>query len=828
MKNRVRIALLATIFSCLFIYERLAPTKVEATAGLKPPAQTSPSPTPTPSLNDIQIGHCYVTGAEKNIEDLLKAERRRGLVMDARPFAVNQSVGKVSFEGGTARVSVVNMNPFVYNYKISVAQQEIVNSAITDFLKLLLPDSLKTGALESGKIADNKVTTPTKLKLIEARLNDFKGKCSDDTSDECRALNEMYNIFDTLRNSGIFNGEKKGTTELDLSKTFTTINDPKIGDKEAEKGFTDYLDKLTNLKNEDADAYTTCKAAEALNKMLADYQFDAFFAQLDAAQQGVTDATNYANDLGKLADDFNKDTVLKKTPIRCKGYNCADQFMQYSQAAQEILGAANYQKKLDTLRVNAQQMQQMAHLTDKMKSEEGLFARTFTVPKKFELSQATISINRTSLTQQTQNQTDNNAKGTQSGTPSSTKKTPTPSITGGTSSSGTAPTNHANGNSVSTDGQGGGADTDTTTQTETLGNVKNLASDGQVNEGVMIGRQRFTLSGGLVYSPLPRRTFKSVKGFTKDAQGNPTGDGSANIVGFDQNSSRRLLPMVFLNSRLTSFKSTNIYFSVGVTAKHDDGVDIEYLFGPSVGLLNNRVLFTFGAYAGSTEKLVSDVKLGDELPDGLGNAKLYRKGYTWKPGFSFSYNFASKATKEALASKASGDSKPADELNNEIHIGSIPFNLAVGFAYTSLEQRTYDAIVGFARDRQGKLTNGQTLTRIVGLTSSSNYRLTPLAMLHSRLTHFSGGHDFYFSTGVTGKKTDNDFDIEYMLGGSINLYQRKVFLTLGVFAGKQQVLGGNFFEGAKLGQDGVTTENRYVWKPAVSISYDISRIVPGH
>ena len=165
-------------------------------------------------------------------------------------------------------------------------------------------------------------------------------------------------------------------------------------------------------------------------------------------------------------------------------------------------------------------------------------------------------------------------------------------------------------------------------------------------------------------------------------------------------------------------------------------------------------------------------------------------------------------------------------MRNEIRIGSIPFNLAFGLAVTSLEQRTYDEIAGLARDRQGNLTNGQNLARIVGLSSSSNYRLTPLALLHSRLTNF-GAYDFYFTTGITGRKTDDDFDVEYLLGGSVNVYRRKVFLTFGTFIGQQQVLGGGFFEGQALrSSQNVTTVDRYVWKPAIAISYDISRIIP--
>ncbi|MGA9994431.1 MAG: hypothetical protein WBP93_03400, partial [Pyrinomonadaceae bacterium] len=466
-------------------------------------------------------------------------------------------------------------------------------------------------------------------------------------------------------------------------------------------------------------------------------------------------------------------------------------------------------------------------------SKEGLFARTFVINKRFELSQATVSIKREKISLKDDDASSSGATGNQSGKTGkgSGRTSPQPTMLGGGGSEGSASGDSGGNNFVERGNRRGLQSGGETTPEKETGKAPekdkgdNPAPEGEVNEVIHIGNPRFMLSGGLVYSPLPRRTFKSVKGFTRDAQGNPTGDGSADIIGFGENSSRRLLPMVLLNSRLLSYKPASLYFSLGITAKHDDNVDIEYLIGPSVGLLNDRAVLTFGAYGGKEQNLVSDVKVGDELPDSVGKAKLFRKSYVWKPGFSFSYSFSRTTKKEGTLSTQTSSSSSADALRNEIRIGSIPFNLAVGLAYTSLEQRTYDTIVGFARDRQGKLTNGQTLTRIVGLTSSSSYRMTPLAMLHSRLTNF-GGHDFYFSTGISGKKTNDDFDIEYLLGGSVNLYQRKAFLTFGTFIGKQQVLGGDFFEGAQFGKsEGVTTQNRYVWKPAIAFSYDISRII---
>jgi hypothetical protein len=329
---------------------------------------------------------------------------------------------------------------------------------------------------------------------------------------------------------------------------------------------------------------------------------------------------------------------------------------------------------------------------------------------------------------------------------------------------------------------------------------------------------------------MPRQTFGPITGFAHDANGNPTGSGNDNIIGVTEDSPRRLLPMAILNTRIHSWEPTSFYFSLGVTAKHEDNVDIEYLLGPSVSLLNERALFTFGGYVGRVQSLVPDVRIGDKIPDSAGtDAKLFTKHYSWKPGFSFSYVFSeSKKQAESLAGGGGGQSaagRAASDLKDEIRIGGVPFNLAMGLVYTSLEDQTFDEIVGFARDRQGNLTNGKNLTRITGLVSDSDYRMVPMVMLHTRLLSFGSARSLYFTTGVSGRKVDDSVKVEYLLGPSINLYRRKLFLTFGAFAGKRQVLGGDFFEGAALGKDQhVTTHDRYVWKPAFGFSYDISRI----
>src|SRR5688572_14978353 len=48
------------------------------------------------------------------------------------------------------------MNPFIYRYTISVTQQELTTSAVTDFIEILLPPGLRLGAAARAAADANK------------------------------------------------------------------------------------------------------------------------------------------------------------------------------------------------------------------------------------------------------------------------------------------------------------------------------------------------------------------------------------------------------------------------------------------------------------------------------------------------------------------------------------------------------------------------------------------------------------------------------------------------------------------------------------------------
>ena len=161
----------------------------------------------------------------------------------------------------------------------------------------------------------------------------------------------------------------------------------------------------------------------------------------------------------------------------------------------------------------------------------------------------------------------------------------------------------------------------------------------------------FSISGGLVFSPLRKREFIRVQGFERDLQGNLVlNDGKPNlttIVGLKEDSSSRIAPLVMLNGRLPHSQMGPIdgwHISLGITAKNDNkGTDVEYLVGPSVSMLEDKLFLTVGGYAGRQQKLGGNLFEGAAIPTAVDELPI-EKNYRWHVGFALTYKlpFGSK------------------------------------------------------------------------------------------------------------------------------------------------------------------------------------------
>jgi hypothetical protein len=193
-----------------------------------------------------------------------------------------------------------------------------------------------------------------------------------------------------------------------------------------------------------------------------------------------------------------------------------------------------------------------------------------------------------------------------------------------------------------------------------------------------------------------------------------------------------------------------------------------------------------------------------------------------------------RATFRAQAQAADGDAKGnGDGGGNETGvkqikttgiIGARRFQISGGMAFSSLGRREFQPVLGFPRNSEGEIidpetgnpTNDRKLTNIVGLSEDSSRRFAPIGMLHYRIPYTQ---NIFASVGFTGKRDEYGVDLEYLFGPSF-LY-RNLFLTFGAYAGKQQRLAGDLFEGAAIEGDTIPVRKEYKWGFGFSLTFKI-------
>ena len=148
------------------------------------------------------------------------------------------------------------------------------------------------------------------------------------------------------------------------------------------------------------------------------------------------------------------------------------------------------------------------------------------------------------------------------------------------------------------------------------------------------GGARFAIAGGVVVSPFETITFKRVPALVNGQQ--------TTIIGREESSNSRILPILMLHGRLWEGTGTvsGVHFSLGVTAKPTDKeTNVEFLLGPSVSFIEQRLFFTFGGYAGRRKQLEGNLVPGQELPKEFTDDIPTSNHLVWKPGFALTYKF---------------------------------------------------------------------------------------------------------------------------------------------------------------------------------------------
>jgi hypothetical protein len=585
----------------------------------------------------VALGQCNVA----NLKDPAQLTKT-SLVIDVRPDQINQFRGKTAFRE-QAHIFLTNMNPFLFGYRIQVAQTEVQDTGFLNFLNLLgSPVSDIIGSPASvGRSAGLRTTGGGSLELLIARTNEkgsvaFSCKLQDagDTvalrADAGRAIDQLADA--RQRALGAM-ADVKG--ELDTRSA------------EYANARAAFLAQKNIIFNSSVEASSLCDSANTLfTGLTAPVNAYPTTDTMTDLMKKLADFKSLVGELESSARDYK--TEYENCPSRTHGVNYPDNLIRLAGELRAL--ATAYETKVNALTNETKGYDALVAAIKRLSGRESqTLQREYTVFGQYDISALDITVTPEPL-------------GTDSGLPVQKDLTDRRfDVVGSTQSTGgggnvriiNAGADDLGGIKVFTPrgraasvGADGGGDKGEDGGGEKGGGGGGSAGGGgesdsgkEIKHNATIGWRRFELSGGMAFSSLDKREFQPVLGYGRNEQGVIVGDDGqptdkrelTTIVGISEDSGRRISPIAMLHYRMPYVRS--VFASVGVTGKRDNaGTDLEYLLGPS--FLFRNMFVTLGGYAGKQQRLAGDLFLGAKLP---GTTVPVQKDYRWGLGFSFTY-----------------------------------------------------------------------------------------------------------------------------------------------------------------------------------------------
>lgn len=593
----------------------------------------------------ILCGLSQSAGAQCNSANLKSPEdlQRDALVIDVRPDQINQFKGKSAFKD-EAHIALVHMNPFLFSYTLKVDQTEIQDTGFLNFLKLL--GGPVTDLIGSVSASDRSkalsATTGGNLELLIARTAippiGLHPACpTNERSDASQALASLAQVrtmvVEKLKGPAV--GRPGLTANIDAAAGRY---------RRAQSVFEAQKDTIFDSS---VDAPRLCNSANTLHTELTSAAYPSV-NDIRTLLTAVKDFQSLVEELKNSALEYKSE--YSDCPARVNGLNYANALTRLADELAK-LGQA-YETKVSAMLEETKGYEALIETIKSLhNNEHQLLQKRYTVQSQFDISALEITATAVPLGEASnirrKEQTEQRLVGdirSDRGSPTSAQANARLVTVGATENPegvrvfaphGARFRARAEGAEAKGDGGNGGTENEGAKQIRTTGTI---------------GARRFEISGGMAFSSLGRREFQPVIGFPRNAQGDlinpetgsPTTDPKlTTIVGLSEDSSRRFAPIGMLHYRIPY--TENIFASVGFTGKRDDyGVDLEYLFGPSI--LYRHLFMTFGGYVGKQQRLAGDLFEGAAIDGDI----PVRKEYKW--GFGFSLTF-----KIPLGDKKSGN-----------------------------------------------------------------------------------------------------------------------------------------------------------------------------
>lgn len=152
---------------------------------------------------------------------------------------------------------------------------------------------------------------------------------------------------------------------------------------------------------------------------------------------------------------------------------------------------------------------------------------------------------------------------------------------------------------------------------------------------IAMGQPLIAASVGMAWAPLAKTQYQSV------GAASSTGGSASSTIALQQRSSSRVQPMVFVSANLydnlfgRGFWCCSIHITAGFTVANNGlSTNPEFLIGPSLGLVKDRLFLTVGAYGGYRQSLAGPYSLGGAAP--TGSIPTVNQ-FQWKQGWALSW-----------------------------------------------------------------------------------------------------------------------------------------------------------------------------------------------
>jgi hypothetical protein len=545
-------------------------------------------------------------------------------VFDARPSiseltipagSTSAAVQNTNFGKGERKaVSIVNMNPFLYDYTVTVNRRTVADTAhltflgqLSPLLKAVIPADASASAAGAGLIAGAGAGSRG-----ASLLPDLSASPTPTPPTSCPA-DKKVDATEGLK--ALAASQVEVQTWLAQAQThFGAL----------QSSYDPFEDAYTNARRVFFDPQADCTTlTNAARDWVTTWNDKTPFSVIETAERHVQGLLTEATALKNNADEF---TSLYSAPSTAPADNCLPKVKGFfytkslSAFAQSAIEQANaYQVKINGMRENLARFERMENAVQLIfKHPEVTLRQDLEIGGFDEATVARVTVRRKSRDFEAE-----------------PRATPPPADTA-SNGRGTNGVSGADGNGNGNDGNttaGGGA-----------GQVTQFTSrdEGQIESPELrfgVG-PRFFLSGGVVFSGLKKREFQPVFGVARNQDGTAAnGNALAPVIGLEEESQFRVSPLLLLSTRLTERpRGSNLHWSFGIAAQNSDGTNLEYFTGPSVDILESKVFLTFGPYFGRQKRLAGDAFL-NARPEGLETSSdiPVRSDLRVHVGFSFTY-----------------------------------------------------------------------------------------------------------------------------------------------------------------------------------------------